>query len=146
MIVTGTTNNSRLIELRKYTITDVFEEQYHDNGSWTNNGVDFPNSVSGISVVYYINAIRYIDETLDGVTTTYFNLTPINDPNFINVPYFKNPNKSKIISNPKIFDDVFIDRSDLSALDKNYRLEYIRNLIDLTTYAGGNYFNIKNNT
>jgi len=25
-------------------------------------------------------------------------------------------------------------------------LEYIRNLVDLTTYAGGKYFNIVNNT
>jgi hypothetical protein len=54
--------------------------------------------------------------------------------------------KENIISNPKINDDVFITRQELSAFEKNYRLEYIRNLVDLETYAGGNYFNIINNT
>jgi hypothetical protein len=34
----------------------------------------------------------------------------------------------------------------LSAFDQNYRLEYIQSLVDLTTYAGGNFFNIVNNT
>ena len=81
----------------------------------------------------------------DGIYTS-FSYTSNNTENFINESYIKNPNKSKIISNPKINNDVFITRDDLSALDKNYRLEYIRNLVDLTTYAGGRYFNIINNT
>ena len=145
-MITGSTDNSRLTELKKYVITNIFEEQYKGGGSLTIDGVDYANSPSIDYVVYYIGGIRYLDETfIDGISTT-FSYTPINEPNFINEPYIKNPDKSKIISNPKIFDDVFINRSNLSALDKNYRLEYIRNLIDLTTYAGGNYFNIINNT
>ena len=79
-------------------------------------------------------------------TGTTFYFIPQNTGNFIDEQYIKNPDKSKIISNPKIFDDVFITRGNLSAFDKNYRLEYIRNLVDLTTYAGGKYFNIINNT
>jgi hypothetical protein len=55
-------------------------------------------------------------------------------------------NKENIISNPEIYDDVFIIRQEISAFDGNYRLEYIQNLIDLETYAGGNFFNIVNNT
>jgi hypothetical protein len=55
-------------------------------------------------------------------------------------------NKENIISNPKIYNDVFIVRQEVSAFDGNYRLEYIRTLVDLTTYAGGNFFNIVNNT
>jgi len=80
--------------------------------------------------------------------TTTFEYTPVgtNSPDFINVPYYKNVNKEKIISNPKIFNDVFIVRTEQSAFDKNYRLEYIKTLIDLTTYAGGKFFNIINNT
>jgi len=50
------------------------------------------------------------------------------------------------VSNPKINDDVFIVRQELSAFDSNYKLEFIRNLVDLTSYAGGNFFNIVNNT
>ena len=63
MIVTGTTDNSRLAELRKYTATSVFADQYVGGGSWSTDGVDYPNSVSGVSVVYYIGGIRYVDGT-----------------------------------------------------------------------------------
>ena len=145
-MITGGTDNSRLAELRKYTVSTVFANQYVSGGTWTTDGVDYANSVSGVSVVYYISGIRYVDETLfDGVSTT-FSYTPNNTNNFIDVPYYKNMVKEKIISNPKINNDVFIIRDNLSAFDKNYRLEYIRNLIDLTTYAGGKYYIIINNT
>ena len=80
------------------------------------------------------------------VTGTTFGFIPQNNGNFINESYVKNPNKEKIISNPKINDDVFITRGEQSAFNKNYRLEFVGNLVDLTTYAGGKYFNIINNT
>ena len=208
MLVTGTTSNSRLTELKKYAINVPFSQQYVSSGSLSVDGVDYPNSVSGITMTYYIGGIKFIDNisaitttfiyipttfiytpiiytgvttvypTYTAVTTTYtigtdptiYDATPLtskysgNTPyytgttiygdtiittdnkNFVSESYYKNPNKSKIISNPKINDDVFIIRDDLSALDKNYRLEYIKNMVDLTTYAGGKYFNIINNT
>ena len=148
-MITGTTENSRLAELRKYTTSTVFANQYVSGGNWTTDGVDYGSSVSGVSVTYYIGGIKYVDQTsTDGTLTTFnFEGQGISEPNFITGgTYIKNPNKEKIISNPKIFDDVFIIRYDLSAFDKNYRLEYINNLIELTTYAGGRFFNIINNT
>jgi len=145
-MITGKTRNSRLNELRKYTVSSNFANQYVGGGSWTSDGVDYPNSPTIQYVVYYIGGIKYIDETLiDGVTTT-FSYNPNNNGNFIDEQYIKNPNKEKIISNPKIFDDVFIERGSQSAFDKNYKLEYIGNLVDLITYAGGKYFNIINNS
>jgi len=148
-MITGTTENSRLAELRKYTTSTVFANQYVSGGNWTTDGVDYGNSVSGVTMTYYIGGIQYVDYltgVTSGTTFTYVG-QGITEPNFITGgTYIKNPNKEKIISNPKIFDDVFIIRYDLSAFDKNYRLEYIRNLVDLTTYAGGKYFNIVNNT
>ena len=147
MLVTGTTSNSRLTELKKYAINVPFSQQYVSSGSLSVDGVDYPNSVSGITMTYYIGGIKFIDN-ISAVTTTFSSIAQGtgNTNNFINNFYYKNPNKSKIISNPKINDDVFIIRDDLSALDKNYRLEYIKNMVDLTTYAGGKYFNIINNT
>ena len=41
MIITGSTNNSRLNELKKFTISDDITKQYFGNGDWINNGVDF---------------------------------------------------------------------------------------------------------
>jgi len=145
-MVTGTTSYSRLAELKKYAIGVPFTQQYVGGGSTSVDGVDFTNSVSGVSVTYYIAGIKYIDN-VSAVTTTYSVAAQgESSADFINVPYQKNPNEENIISNPKIIDDVFIIRQELSAFDKNYRLEYIRSLSDLTTYAGGRFFNIVNNT
>lgn len=145
MVVTGS-STSRLSELRKYTVTSIFNQQYWSDGTYTNNGVDFTQSTSGVSVVYYINGIKYIDSTNAGVTTTTFSFTPDNTGNFIDTNIYQNPNKENIVSNPKIYDDVFIIRQELSAFDKNFRLQYMSNLIDVVTYAGGNFFNIVSNT
>lgn len=146
-VVTGGCT-SRLNELKKYVINVSFLQQYISGGTYVNDGVDYTNSTSGISVTYYLGGIRYIDLLTGYTSGTTFNFTGLGllNPNFINVPYYKDPNKENIISNPKINDDVFITRQELSAFEKNYRLEYIRNLVDLETYAGGNYFNIINNT
>ena len=146
MIITGSTNNSRLLELCKYSINVPFSEQYFGSGSLTIDGVDYVNSPSIEYVVYFIGGIRYVDKTLIDRVSTTFSYTPQSEDNFVDEPYYKNINKEKIISNPKINDDVFIVRTEQSAFDKNYRFEYIRNLIDLTTYAGGSFFNIINNT
>lgn len=143
-MITGNTNNSRLNELKKYAVNVSFDKQYVGGGNQTTDGVDYAESVSGVTMTYYIGGIKFVDDVSGGITT--FSYTANNINNFIDLPYIKNPNKEKIISNSKIIDDVFITRGELSAFNKNYRLEYIRNLVDLTTYAGGKYFNIINNS
>ena len=148
MIITGT-SSSRLSELRKYTVTDVFAKKYVTGGTINSDGIDLSISNPLNKIIYYLGGIKYVDimsGTTSGTTLNIFTPQGITSANFINVPYFKNPNKDNIISNPKINDDVFISRQQLSAFDKNYRLEYINNLSDLETYAGGNFFNIVNNT
>jgi len=160
--VTGT-STSRLSELRKYTITSDFNNQYiariSNSGtscdcscgsSIVNDGVDYQNSSVSQCVVYYIGGIKYIDKFNScGVNNcTCFSYTPqgTNSPDFINAPIFKDPNKDNIISNPKIINDVFITRQELSAFDKNYKLEYMKSLVDIETYAAGKFFNIVKNT
>lgn len=147
-MVTGSTHNSRLDELKKYAINVSFEQQYVSGGNWTTNGVDFNESVEDEKYVYYINGIEYIDYVTSGSSITHFTYTVegTTSSDFIDVPYVKDPNKSNIISKPKIIDDVFIIRDNLSAFNKNYKLEYINDMVDLTTYAGGKFFNIVNNT
>ena len=147
MVITGS-SSSRLTELRKYTITNVFAQQYVSGGTYLNDGVDYPNSISGVSIVYFLGGIRYVDLLVGYNSGTTFSFTGQGyaNPIFIDVPIYKDMNKENIISNPEIANDVFIDRQEISAFDQNYRLEYIGSLVDLTTYAGGGFFNIVNNS
>jgi len=144
--VTGE-STSRLSELRKYSVSPIFANQYVSGGSLTVDGVDYPNSISGVSVTYYLGGIKYIDKTTStGITTTFTFVTlGLTNPNFINKPIYKNPQKENIISNPKIDNDVFIIRQELSAFENNYRLEHVKSLVDLDSYAGGKYFNVVKN-
>jgi hypothetical protein len=139
---------SRLFELRKYAVTNVFADQYFIGGNYTTDGVDLGVSIPNVRVVYYLGGIKYVDLLTGSTSGSTFSFVTqgYTNPNFINKPIYKDPNKENIISNPEISDDVFIVRQELSAFDGNYRLEYIRNLVDLETYAAGNFFNIVKNT
>jgi hypothetical protein len=148
MVITGS-SNSRLSELKKYTITNVFSNQYFTNGSVSNDGIDLTNSIQNQLIIYYIGGIQYTDTIISGITTTtfMFNGLGLNSPDFISgASIIKDYNKDDIISYPQINNDVFIVRQDLSAFELNYKLEFIKKLIDLETYAGGKFFNVVNNT
>ena len=95
-----------------------------------------------------MNGIRYVDNINSTGNTTTYGLTGqgYTSPDFINSYVVKLPIKDNIISNPKINNDVFIDRQQISVFDRNYRLEFIRKLVDLETYAAGKYFNIVKNS
>lgn len=144
-MVTGTTH-SKLSDLRKYKITNIFNQQYWGNGSFNNDGVVFNQSNPNIKIIYYIGGIKYIDDIVNGTTIFSFIPTGVNSPDFISERIYKDPNKSKLVDSPKIDDDVFIDRQEVSVFEKNYKLEHVGNLSELITYASGRYFNILNNS
>ncbi|MFW6219450.1 MAG: hypothetical protein ACOC33_01150 [bacterium] len=150
MTVTGF-SSTRLNELKKYVITSDFLDKYKQSQGSLSNGIDVSQSTyengNGI-VVYHIDNITYYDHFENGeiIKTTYrFTRQGYNSPDFIDFPIYKDPNKHNLTSNPKIDSDVFIDRQQISAFDKNYKLNFIKNLSDLTTYASGRYFNVVNN-
>jgi hypothetical protein len=145
--ITGITS-SRLNELKKYAITSVFEEKYVSGGTNTVDGVDYDHSTENESIVYYINGMQYNDSISGTGVTTIYSLTPmsVNKNNFTSGWMYKNPEMGDVISDAKIDSDVFIDRQELSAFEKNYRLEFVKTLSQLTTYAGGGFFNIIKNT
>lgn len=148
MLISGT-SSSRLSELRKYTVSPIFANQYIGGGSPTVDGVDYAHSFAYIKVIYYLGGIKYTDMLVGSNSGTTFLYTPKGTGetnNFIYVPYYKDPKKDNIISNPKINDDVFIVRQELSAFEKNYKLEHIKSLVELETYASGKFFNIIKNS
>ena len=149
-LVTGF-SSSRLAELKKYVITGNILDRYFQSTSPIIDGVNpLESQVTTLpyKFVYYVGGISYVETiTESGSTTTFeFNGEGYYSANFINKPIYKDPNKENIIQNPKVDNDVFIDREEISAFDKNYKLEHIENLVDLETYAAGSYFNIINNT
>lgn len=154
MIVTGETT-SRLEDLRKYTITSVFSNQYFIGGNVNTNGIDLPLSDPTTQIVYYLEGIKYVDIIsgtsiysgyTSGTTLSIFTAEGLNSINSIDTFYYKDPVKIGVSSKNKINDDVFITRQELSVFENNYRLEFIQSVNDLEEYAGGIFFNIVNNT
>lgn len=147
MYITGN-STTRLDELRKFTHSEIFADKYFSGGSVTFDGVDYTLSNENQNIIYYLNGIRYVDNIMSSGTTTTYGITAqgYTSPDFINSYVVKLPMKDNIVSNPKINNDVFIDRQQISVFDRNYRLEFIRKLVDLETYASGKYFNIVKNS
>lgn len=150
MVVTGE-STSRLSEIKKYTTTgDIFNQHLSSTGS-DKNGVNKNQSDLSSTpqkIVYYVDGITYVD-LINGndVSTTFsFKAQGTDSPDFLSKKIIKDPNKQNIVQKPKIDNDVFIERQQLSVFDKNFRLREIRNLVELSTYAGGRYFNIVNNS
>lgn len=151
MIITGE-SKSRLSELKKYTVGGSFFDKYFISVNFSVNGVDnIKSNVSSFpqTIVYYIDGIEYKDiiQSNGNTTTTFkFEGQGYNSPDFICAPTYKNPRKENMVQNPKIENDVFINRKEQSVFEKNYNLEYIENLVDLTSFAAGGYFNIVKNS
>lgn len=151
MIITGE-SKSRLSELRKHAVSDSFFDLYYLSNGSSNDGVN--ENKSDISsnpqkIVYYLGGITYTDliyDNGDSKTKFTFNGQEYNSPDFVDKPIIKDPNKTNLISKPKVKDDVFIVRQEVSAFNIIYKLNDIRNLNELITYAGGKFFNIVNNT
>lgn len=152
MVVTGECT-SRLSELRKYKVTGTFFEKYKTSTGSAVDGIDVSKSditSNPQSIVYYLGGITYVD-VIDDVehtirTTLSFQSQGYDSSDFINLPIIKDPNKNNLVQHPKIDTDVFIVRQELSVFDLNFKLREITNLIELTSYAGGKFFNIVTNT
>jgi len=146
--ITGETT-SRLSELRKYVVSEVFTEKYILGGSRDIDGVGYNESNIPIRIVYYLQGIRYVDYPDDNITTFDFYTQGLESPVFHNTPNivpYKDYRKENVRNKPKIDSDVFIVRQQLTAFENNYMLEHINNIIELTSFAGGSFFNIIKNT
>ena len=149
MIVSGITR-SRLAELKKFSRNSNPLDNYKQSSTPLNDGVNTSLSTTN-KITYYIGGITYVDfsnNVGDIITTFSFErgLYNIVEEEFLDEPTYKDPDKENIVSNPKVDNDVFIIRQQLSAFNDNYKLSFIEDLNDLINYAGGYYFNIVNNT
>jgi len=139
-IITGTCD-SRLYELEKYGFNNNINEKYKMGGTINIDGVSL---IETDKITYYINGIKYVDHILDEKITYYSFLSTQYDDNFINNYYVKLPHMENY-NEFRIENNVNIERQNISAFDGNNRLEFLNNLVQLTTYGGGKVFNIENN-
>ena len=144
--ITGTSQSSRLEELRKYSVSNDLSKKYNISSGSTTNGLDLLYTTSGQTYTYYIDGIIYVDNVSANTTTFSFVSSGYTSSNFDNKPIIKDESKGTVIDSPIITNNVFIERQQESVFEKNYRLRNIKNLSELLYYAGGRYYNVVNNT
>jgi hypothetical protein len=154
--VTGT-SSSMLNEIRKSGYSPYVYNQYFLSTNPNINGLDLEKSgLSGtqnvtdftnFNVVYYVGGITYTQLSGASGSTLFSMLGQQFSPlNFTNESIIKDENKENMTGKPIISSDVFIIRQEFSVFERNYNLEFIKNIAQLETYAGGAYFNIISNT
>ena len=142
---------SRLSEIEKYVVSTNPFMKFYSGGTVINDGLSsYYSGNTGITYIYYIGGITYVDKMLSGSTafTTTFTFTNVGFSlnNFDNKRIIKLESKQNMVENSQVSTDVFIARQQQTVFEKNYRLSGIGSISDLLTYAGGNYFRIYNNT
>lgn len=145
--VTGT-GSSRLSELRKLTKDGgSIASRYFTSNNPSNDGVNISLTTEGVTWTYYIGGITYVDNVETGITSFIFQSQGYADTNnFIDLPIIKDPAKENIIDIPEINNNVFIIRQSLPVFENIYRLEGFINMFQLESYAGGNNYNIIENS
>lgn len=152
-LVTGVTI-SRINEIRKFTNNPNPFIRYITGGTLGTFGLNIGESITSTTgttiLTYYLGNIKYQDFITANTTylTTYeYTASGSSVSNlFDDLPYHKNENILDVVRKPKVVNNVFIDRQSVSVLENNLRLKSITNLSELLNYAGGNYFNIVDNT
>lgn len=129
-----------------YTITNpngvsmkIINEKEKSDGFDKQNLYDYKIWASGDTGT----TITYSD--IDNKTSVIsYNARGLTDKNSISLPSVKLDYLIGVISEPKINNNVFIDRGNNSSFDKHMRLGDVKSLTDLENYGNG-YFKIKEN-
>ena len=91
---------------------------------------------------YTIQGIDYYDY-IDGTTEFYGKSSGFTDQNLTAVPITKNETLVKVIDQPQIQTDVFVERGKNSAYERVQRIGEVDNLGDMLNYGYG-FFNVEN--
>lgn len=137
-IVSGITK-SRITELQQYgPVKYIVGVPVINNaqiwGIITNIGID----ITG----YTIGGINYYDLS-DGTTIFYLDSSGFTNQNLTAVPITKDEALLKLIDQPQIQTDVFVERGKNSAYERIQRLGEVDNLGDMINYGYG-FFNVQN--
>lgn len=128
----------RLGEIKTYNretpyqvgINGVIEVNYDINGNLLN-------------VVYIIDSIKYTTLLNNTSYITTFT-TNLSGNHFVNYPFFKEESKMGLVFQPKVEDEIFIERQVSSAFEPQSRLSEITSVTQLMSYRN-EYYNIRIN-
>ena len=92
---------TRLSELKKYTITDLFLDKYISDGNLVSDGVDYNISTEN-NVIYYLGGIKYNDVILSGSTVSTYTFTSLgySSPDFFLSGTIRSGSRFLFIPNP----------------------------------------------
>ncbi len=135
-IVTGDCE-SRLSEVETY-------DQQFPYKLGINGVTDIVHNFDGtiFSVSYTIDGINYITELSDLYTVYSYAARGIDSINGVNFSLIKSDKTLGLNRKPEVLSLINIERQEISVFESHYRIQNIKNMGDLLTYAGGNYFNI----
>jgi len=91
---------------------------------------------------YTIQGVTYVDYS-DGLTIFYQESSGLTKDNITAVPITKNETLLKVIDQPQIQTNVFVERGKNSAYERVQRLGEVDNLGDMINYGYG-FFNVVN--
>jgi hypothetical protein len=163
--ITGITEN-KILDLRSYNISNPYvigfnveQGQYIDYTGGTINGVSqiFDLSLNNSGYTFDANndinlgtanqntGIIYNNTKINGIdrTTVKWNGQGFNKSNVVLSGIVKEEYLFGITSKPEVYNDIFIDRTESSILDRHLRLSEIDSIEHLSLYNGGFYNIIK---
>lgn len=146
--ISGVTN-SRINELKLYgtqpILPPLFNESYQVGVPVIQNGQiwgSIINADPGVFTAYTIQDVIYYD--YQGGGTIFFEQSSgFTENNMVGLPITKDENLLKVVDQPQIRTDVFVERGKNSAYERIMRLDEVDSLGDLTNYGYG-FFNVVN--
>ena len=99
-------------------------------------------NIGPISTAYTINSVNYID-FIDGQTIFFMKSSGFTNSNLTASAITKNETLIKVMAEPQIQTDVFVERGKNSAYERVQRLGEVDNLGDMLNYGYG-FFNVEN--
>lgn len=147
-LVSGT-SKSRITELQIYgTVPEtppLMNKKYQIGVPIIANGQIWgaiTNAEYGVFTAYTINEVEYYDYE-NGLTLFFENSSGLTSNNITAVPITKDEVLLKIMDQPQIQTDVFVERGKNSAYERVQRLGEVDNLGDMLNYGYG-FFNVEN--
>jgi hypothetical protein len=95
--------------------------------------------INPVYTAYTINGVNYYDY-IDGQTIYFENSSGVTEDSIVSVPITKEPILMKIVDQPQIISDVYVERGKSTAYEQVRRMGEVNNLSAMINYGYGYFF------